>query len=85
MPQEEKVKPLYKGISERLSKVIACKGSRTVKDFIADVKQYEDLLDRRILKTPVQALSGIPSASPIGETMSKYIKDCSPQGITDVI
>lgn len=62
-------------VAENLCSVIAPKAPSTVRDFIARVKQHEELFDRRNLKNFIQGFSGNPLATPIDTNMAAYTRE----------
>lgn len=76
MTDDEKIGHLYKGIAENLFYAISPKEPKTVKNFVAYTKQYQELLDRRIAATSINHASGIPSLTPpVHADLNAYIRE----------
>ncbi|XP_042148790.1 uncharacterized protein LOC120836994 [Ixodes scapularis] len=56
MPEDEKIKHLFKGLSQELFSIVAPRSPQTVQQLIAECKHYEDLQSGRISNTGFERL-----------------------------
>lgn len=61
MPEDDKIRHLFKGLSQELFSVVAPKSPPTVQQLISECKHYEELQSARILKAPFARLPEVSS------------------------
>lgn len=67
MPEDEKIRHLFKGLSQQLFSVVAPKSPPTVHQLIAECKKYEELQSGRILNASFERLPEVSAPSSAGE------------------
>lgn len=75
MSEADKVRYFFKLISETISCAIAPKSPETANYFIAEVKKYQKVPDRRILKSSYQRFPVILASTHIDVEMAAYTTD----------
>ncbi|KAG0438005.1 hypothetical protein HPB47_017190 [Ixodes persulcatus] len=75
MPQDEKLRHLFKGLSQQLLSVVAPKSPPTVHQLIAECKKYEELQSGRIFNAPFESLPEVSASSTAEEPSSRGHSD----------
>ena len=74
MNEDDKIRHLFKGLSQELLSIVAPKSPPTVAQLVSECRKYEELDNARILKRPFERLPEVSLASHTDTNLSNLIR-----------
>lgn len=74
MSENDKIRHLFKGLSQELFSIVAPRSPNTVADLVSECRKYEELDNARILKRPFERLPEVSSGVHADTSLSSLIR-----------